>query len=517
QTLMAILNSLVPTLSEFRPDVPPSLEVLINRMLSKSKEDRIDSVRQVGAELEAILRSLDTQARANVRDILPATSGSRFTSATPTPAAAALPFSAEPDESRTPEATPSTKTPFSDATPNSYTPSEIRLQADTGSRIPIQMHSTESGQRIFVLRSGPSLWGLIALLVVGVGAVALALFAIRQQNPGVATATPVSTESAAIVVVPTTEEGTIAPTLTVAPSSTPGVRIGLLPQAVRTTGAQMPYVLTAQAGMDMAATRSVEMTQTATAASPTPLAVAIAVQRVAPVAADEFMVLVAQPEAFGGNERNVARFIISDLRQSLEEDVPFSQIRVREYPAVITSEDEALAAADANGATMVIWGNYDDDGVELTIQLGVTDALPHVQMERDQLEQVMNVRVRLDSERRQSVVPQVLSILGLLEIADGNAYEAMRTVAVMDAIEVEGGEVVGDSVAANTHRFYQHYLDDTIQAIEDIDAALELDASNPLLYASRSLANQRMGDFDEGRRSAETALRLGPPGWTLPL
>ncbi|MBC7811085.1 MAG: serine/threonine protein kinase, partial [Burkholderiales bacterium] len=117
QTLMAILNSLVPTLSEFRPDVPPSLEVLINRMLSKSKEDRIDSVRQVGAELEAILRSLDTQARANVRDILPATSGSRFTSATPTPAA--LPFSAEPDESRTPEATPSTKTPFSDATPNS--------------------------------------------------------------------------------------------------------------------------------------------------------------------------------------------------------------------------------------------------------------------------------------------------------------------------------------------------------------------------------------------------------------
>ncbi|MBC7814405.1 MAG: tetratricopeptide repeat protein, partial [Burkholderiales bacterium] len=126
-------------------------------------------------------------------------------------------------------------------------------------------------------------------------------------------------------------------------------------------------------------------------------------------------------------------------------------------------------------------------------------------------------RVRLDSERRQSVVPQVLSILGLLEIADGNAYEAMRTVAVMDAIEVEGGEVIGDSVAANTHRFYQHYLDDTMQAIEDIDAALELDASNPLLYASRSLANQRMGDFDEGRRSAETALRLGPPGWTLPL
>lgn len=58
--LPAILTQPAPPLRRFRPDAPPALERLLERMLAKDPNDRIASVRQVGAELESILRSLNT-------------------------------------------------------------------------------------------------------------------------------------------------------------------------------------------------------------------------------------------------------------------------------------------------------------------------------------------------------------------------------------------------------------------------------------------------------------------------
>jgi NarL family two-component system response regulator LiaR len=52
----AILNQPAPRLSLFRDDVPPALDELIGRMLAKNKGARVASMRQVGAELEAIQR-----------------------------------------------------------------------------------------------------------------------------------------------------------------------------------------------------------------------------------------------------------------------------------------------------------------------------------------------------------------------------------------------------------------------------------------------------------------------------
>ena len=54
--LEAILNRPVPLLRPLRPEIPEELEELIERMLVKNREHRIPSVRQVGAELEAILK-----------------------------------------------------------------------------------------------------------------------------------------------------------------------------------------------------------------------------------------------------------------------------------------------------------------------------------------------------------------------------------------------------------------------------------------------------------------------------
>jgi len=56
----AILHKPLPNLETIRPDAPIALVNLIAGMLEKDRDRRIPSVRQVGAELEAILKGIDT-------------------------------------------------------------------------------------------------------------------------------------------------------------------------------------------------------------------------------------------------------------------------------------------------------------------------------------------------------------------------------------------------------------------------------------------------------------------------
>jgi tetratricopeptide (TPR) repeat protein/cell division septation protein DedD len=258
-----------------------------------------------------------------------------------------------------------------------------------------------------------------------------------------------------------------------------------------------------------------------TAPTPVPTSMPTPVPTVEPVASDEYMVLVAQLEPLDAEERDVSRFIVDNLRRVLEDELPFSKIRIREYPEVITSGEAAWAAAEANGAMVVVWGNYTRDFIELEIQLGVTEAFPLIQMPRKTLERSANVRVRMTDERRDSVAPQVLGVLTVLQNAAGDGYETVRTMAIgeeiLDEAGVVGAEVVGDSVAAHLHRAFVSYFDDTLQAIEETNSARDLDAGNPLVYAFRSGGYWRLGLYDDARRDARTASRLGPDQWTTPL
>jgi predicted ATPase/predicted Ser/Thr protein kinase len=54
--ITSILTAEVPPVQEFRPDTPSHLAELVHQMLDKDRERRLPSVRQIGAELEAILR-----------------------------------------------------------------------------------------------------------------------------------------------------------------------------------------------------------------------------------------------------------------------------------------------------------------------------------------------------------------------------------------------------------------------------------------------------------------------------
>jgi predicted ATPase/predicted Ser/Thr protein kinase len=61
--ITAILHQPTPDLSVACPDAPAALVDLLRRMLDKSPQRRVGSIRQVGAELEALLRELPDPAR----------------------------------------------------------------------------------------------------------------------------------------------------------------------------------------------------------------------------------------------------------------------------------------------------------------------------------------------------------------------------------------------------------------------------------------------------------------------
>ena len=56
EVISAIINDPLPDIERYRDDVPPLLNALIVRMLTKDPAMRIESIRAVGAELEAIAR-----------------------------------------------------------------------------------------------------------------------------------------------------------------------------------------------------------------------------------------------------------------------------------------------------------------------------------------------------------------------------------------------------------------------------------------------------------------------------
>jgi serine/threonine protein kinase len=60
EIMRAILHQSVPPLTHSRRDIPPALGDLIRRMMARNTMARIASMRQVGAELEEIMRGTDT-------------------------------------------------------------------------------------------------------------------------------------------------------------------------------------------------------------------------------------------------------------------------------------------------------------------------------------------------------------------------------------------------------------------------------------------------------------------------
>lgn len=393
-TITSILMHTPPDLARLRPDTPPTLVALISRMLQKDRDKRLSSVRQVGAELEAILHG-DTQM--------------------PTARVTGETTGIVPLESRF-----STPTPPMDDSPTTMGASP---QTPSG--------KTRSKRSLFTW-----LTALIGLFVVG-----LIVLASGVLQPG-------------SVPTPTFE----------------------------------------------------------------------------PVEAGIYRVVVAPFEAVRTETRDVGRFITDDLKQRFEIEAPFSQINIETYPTVITSDEEALIAAEATGASVIVWGNYSSDKVTANIQVGSLGAFKYNHFERDLLERTANVRAEMTDETQQSLASQVLGVLGVLFNADGDLYGISRTWVTLEALKsVTPAAFAAENIAVYTQRYFTNYNDNPEQSVEEITTALNQDAGNALLYAFRAQAVYRTirikgGNVDptepsEGLKhmwaDGDNAQQFGPSDWPL--
>ena len=442
--LTAILTKSAPDLNRLRPGLPPALVDLIDSMLVKDRDHRISSVRLIGAELEAIIRGMDTPLRRLVfGEEIGATGQSRFA----TPSDPDLNLDVPGMIREDPEYTHGfsvypTPYDFAPTRPPTGTPGPFprgHMATPSGYVRPNGVYVTPSGE-VMTTRSNKWLWVtiMVSVIVLALAAIAVTWLATSPD--------PETPDSAA----------------------DPGAEQDAIPV-------------------------------------------------VEPVGPDEYMVLVAKLEPLGPVDREAGRFVADELIQALEVGVPFSNVRVRRYPRIVTSQAEAQAAAAANGATVIIWGNFTPNTIELSVQIGETTAFPQMPVERPALEQAANVRVRMTDERRESVATAVLGVLATLQAGDGNVYEYMRTLAMMDEVNVQDAEIIGDNVAAYVHRYFAAFNKDMPAAFQAIDDALAKDASNPLLYGLQGVALIHESRHAEAARAAETAARLGPVEWVVPL
>ena len=233
--------------------------------------------------------------------------------------------------------------------------------------------------------------------------------------------------------------------------------------------------------------------------------------------ADEYAVLVAQLLPIGDiTERPISDIVVENLQDELGRATYLSKIRIYSYPEIITSPEDAKTAAKANGATVIIWGRYDQDEIILNIQVGSAEQFPNLVIPLETVEETVNVRVRLENENRQSVAPQVLGVLSGLQSAEGNGFETMRVLAIMDDLDVNSAEMIGNTVPAHLHRYLTLYFNDPDTALDEINAARDLDPTNPLLYIFRGGLYMRLGEYDLANQDAGSAHGFDA-SWAFPI
>ncbi|HEX3049506.1 MAG TPA: serine/threonine-protein kinase, partial [Aggregatilineaceae bacterium] len=246
-------------------------------------------------------------------------------------------------------------------------------------------------------------------------------------------------------------------------------------------------------------------TSVAVVSSPTPI----------PYPEGNYLVLVAGFEQNSPTERPISRLLQNDLDQQLVLDAPYSRVSVESYPGIITSNEEARAATAASGATVIVWGSYTRDSIDVHIEVGQTNAFPRMQMEYSVVERTTGIQVSLRDPQGESVARQVLATLAGLHLANGDLYDYMRTLAVMADLTKPSPAIEGETVAAHYHRYFVSIFTDPALAQQEMTNAQATEASNPLIYGLRIIALLRQGDFDAARRDAETAARL-TLNWPIP-
>jgi serine/threonine-protein kinase len=529
--LNAILNQPIPDLLDFRPDTPLQLRDLVHAMLTKSAENRISSARTVGAELEIILNQLHA-------DQTPAVS--RFTPLPNTTPTTVNPAMVNPSQSS--PAIPATFAPVSRKVtePRIFVAYRREDSGDLAVKLVEKLAATFGVNNVVhdVDRIADRTVSRFVLANDVVGSVDVVLVLVGSQWAGVPGRRTIDNPKDTVRM--QVEAGLKRPGILLIPVLVGGATLPSdLPPSMQGLADLTPFTLNSE-DIDgqskhliqhirqhfglrrrrsllwilLIAAVLVLLALLIFALMPMPLN-SRPDPTVEPVAAGQYMILVADLEPSRATLRDVSRFIAEDLTQQLQNNVASSPIRIRRYPVVITSDDQAQSVASTNGATVIVWGSYTDSEIDLQVQSGVTTAFA-MQMDRDPVDRLATMRVHMTDERQQSVAPMVLTVLTLLHNAEGDAFELLRTLTILSQSDSKPAEIVGTNAAALNYRALQSFLSDPQQAINQLNNAVALDGANPLLYIFRATAYQRLGDEASALRDIGTAQRLGGSAWTSP-
>ncbi len=233
------------------------------------------------------------------------------------------------------------------------------------------------------------------------------------------------------------------------------------------------------------------------------------------VPAGKQMVIVADLEPLDTERTNPTRFIIDDLHQHLEVGVPFSELTICRYPAVVTTEEEALELAREHQALVVAWGSYTETCADVQLNVGYPPGFVYAKMDRETLELITNTRSRIEDPLEESIAPQILGVLGTLQNDNGDGYGVARTIAITSLIDAPPAAVLGNNIASHSIRYFNNFTRDEEYALDMVTRSVDTRATH-IAFSSRSGLLLRMGDLEGARRDAETALLLGPEGYAMP-
>jgi len=560
-TLTAILNMVPPDITDTRPDVPPELAYLIDRMIAKDPDDRLSSARFAGAELETILTQVSPSKKREITG--------------------ELPNSANRDINRAPYALP-------DSTPITVTPRPTPKSSGSMREIPAL---AQPDQDVFARRhvSNPRIF--VAYRREDTGDIARQIYerlnrdlgdsdvaadvdkvANRTINRLVLAQDIVESFDAMLVIIgqqwvglnklsgsgkPQTvfnpkdpvriqvEAGLKRPDMLIIPVLVNGAQMPPaheLPPSMQKIAALTPYRLdwTPEQGeqaLDPHVRKLIKLVRTHFSPNsrrwifPALIIAAIAIAilimalifsanatsaaSVEPVEPGEIMVLLAELEVLTDQPRDVERFIEDDLSQFLEQGLA-TPIRVRTLPQAIRSAEEARVTAELYDASVIVWGNYNREYVELNVQIGDLSLYPHIMIERRELERIANIRVHMTDERRQTIAMAVIGALLTLQSAEGAVFSSASTLSLATRIDKPSPPAADDLASELIYLAFSNYAASPTVARVMFDDAIDVNGGSPILYLFRAVTNLRAGDPDAARLDAETARRLANTGWTTP-
>ena len=213
------------------------------------------------------------------------------------------------------------------------------------------------------------------------------------------------------------------------------------------------------------------------------------------------------------------RFVVEDLERTFEEELLLANIQISHYPAVITSEEEALAIAEANGAELVLWGRYSDESARINTQVGYLDDFDTLHFETQLFRGNHQCQCsRYGLLKRKASRCKSWWVFHVSSFANGDMFDTIVTVMLLDQLgQVNQPDIIGTGVASLWHAMAYVFISDTDAGLELMDRALDLNPSNALLYAQRSIINLRAGNRGTSSDDLSSAQVFGPDEWITPL